>query len=292
MRALAPTRIRTSGTLHSVGDYISPIRSDGYRVRSGTIVDLAAWNPDDTGSVDGKKKGRRALKPIVEEMDRLQRLLRADGRNKLLVVLQAMDTAGKDGAIRKVFGGLNPQGVRVTGFKAPTPVELAHDYLWRVHRHTPASGEIAVFNRSHYEDVLIVRVLGLVPPEHWSRRYTHIGAFERRLVDEGTTVLKFFLNISKREQRKRLQARLDDPAKRWKFSKGDLDHRRLWDDYMAAYAAAIGDTSTEAAPWYVVPANHKWYRDLVISTVVVETLRAMDLAYPEPDSGLDGINVV
>ena len=275
-----------------MGDYISPIRSDGYRVRSGTIVDLKAWNPDDTGSLGGKKEGRHALKPIVKEMDRLQRLLWADDRHRVLVVLQAMDTGGKDGAIRKVFGGLNPQGVRVTGFKVPTPVELSHDYLWRVHRHTPGSGEIAVFNRSHYEDVLIVRVLGLVPPERWSRRYAHIRAFERQLVEEGTTVLKFFLNISKGEQKRRLRARLDNPDKRWKFNQADLDHRRLWDDYMAAYAAAIAETSTEGAPWYVVPANHKWYRDLVISSVIVASLRAMNLSYPEPDSGLDGIEVV
>lgn len=267
------------------------IDTDRYRIRHGRAVDLASWDPADTGSLDGKKAGRKALKPIVERMDVLQRLLWADGRQKLLVVLQAMDTGGKDGAIRKVFGGLNPQGVSVTGFKKPTARELAHDYLWRVHPHTPAAGHVSVFNRSHYEDVLVVRVLDLVPPERWSRRYEHINAFERLLVDEGTTILKFYLHISKDEQRRRLQARLDNPDKRWKFSSGDLDHRALWPDYMDAYEAMLSQTSPDHAPWYVVPGNNKWYRDLVVASVVVETLESMDLRYPQPEPGVEDMTI-
>jgi PPK2 family polyphosphate:nucleotide phosphotransferase len=267
------------------------IDTDRYRIRQGRAVDLSSWDPADTGTLDGKKAGRKALKPLVERMDALQRLLWADGRPKLLVVLQAMDTGGKDGAIRKVFGGLNPQGVTVTGFKKPTARELAHDYLWRVHPHTPASGHVSVFNRSHYEDVLVVRVLDLVPPERWSLRYEHINAFERLLADEGTTILKFYLHISKDEQRRRLQARLDNPEKRWKFSSGDLDHRALWPDYMDAYEAMLSQTSPDHAPWYVVPANNKWYRDLVLASVVVEALESMDLTYPQPESGLEDVTI-
>jgi PPK2 family polyphosphate:nucleotide phosphotransferase len=216
-------------------------------------------------------------------------LLWADGRRSVLVVIQAMDTGGKDGAIRKVFEGVNPQGVRVANFKAPTERELAHDYLWRVHQQAPRDGEIAVFNRSHYEDVLVVRVLGLAPEQVWRKRYDHIADFERMLVDEGTTIVKFYLNISKEEQAERLQARLDDPTKRWKFNAGDLDHRELWHDYMAAFEEAVSHTSTADAPWYVVPANKKWYRDIVIATTLVETLRNLDLSYPEADEGLDDI---
>ena len=238
-----------------------------------------------------KSAGRKALRALRREMDELQRLLWADGRHKLLVVLQAMDAGGKDGTIRRVFGRLNPQGVTVTGFKVPTDEELAHDYLWRVHEHTPASGQIAVFNRSHYEDVLVVRVLGLVPPDRWSKRYAHIKAFEKLLSDEGTTILKFFLHISKEEQRKRLQARLDDPSKHWKFNAGDLDHREAWNDYMRAYSAAIADTSTDAAPWYIVPADRKWYRDVVVATAVVEALRRLDLSYPDPEPGITGLQI-
>ncbi len=204
-------------------------------------------------------------------------------------MLQAMDTGGKDGAIRKVFEGVNPQGVHVANFKKPTEEELAHDYLWRVHSHTPGDGEIAVFNRSHYEDVLVVRVLELAPEEVWRPRYDHIVAFEQLLVDEGTTIVKFYLHISKEEQAERLQVRLDDPAKRWKFNTGDLEHRKLWDDYMAAFEEAIARTSTTQAPWYVVPANHKWYRDIVIARTLVATLRGLDLHYPPPEDDLDGV---
>ena len=262
---------------------------DRYRVLPDAAVDLERIDPADTGPYLDKKQARRELAALVEKLDRLQRLLWADAGHKLLVVLQAMDTGGKDGTIRRVFGRLNPQGVTVTGFKVPTPEELAHDYLWRVHKHAPAAGSIAVFNRSHYEDVLIVRVLGLVDHERWSRRYAHINDLERLLADEGTTILKFFLNISKDEQRRRLQARLDHPEKRWKFSEGDLEHRGRWADYMQAYGDAIQATSTVHAPWYVVPADTKWYRDVVVAAAVGRALEGLGLAYPEADAGLEGI---
>ncbi len=263
-----------------------------YRVAPGATVDLAAHDPGDTsGFVGGKKAGRKHLEYLRGRLAELQRLLWADDRHRLLVVLQAMDTGGKDGTIRKVFEGVNPQGVRVANFKAPTSRELAHDYLWRIHRHTPGNGEIVVFNRSHYEDVLVVRVLGLAPEETWRKRYDHILDFERLLVDEGTTVVKFYLHIGKDEQARRLRARLDDPTKRWKFNAGDLEHRELWGDYMAAFEEALTRTSTQAAPWYIVPANHKWYRNIVVATTLVDTLERLDLRYPPPEDGLDDLTI-
>ena len=200
-----------------------------------------------------------------------------------------MDTGGKDGTIRNVFSGVNPQGIDVYNFKKPTSEELSHDYLWRIHDHTPGSGTLAVFNRSHYEDVLVVRVLGLVPEERWQRRYEHINAFERMLADEGTTILKFYLHISPEEQAERLQARLDDQTKNWKFNTGDLDHRRLWPEYMRAYEAALAMTSTEHAPWYVVPANRKWYRNIVVAKTIVDTLESLHMSYPEPEAEFDDV---
>ena len=263
-----------------------------YRVKSGGKAHLSAHDPRDTGGFrGGKREGLRALAEVTAELRELQRVLFAAHEHRLLVVLQGMDTAGKDGTIRHVFGPLNPQGVRVTGFKVPTPRELDHDYLWRVHPHTPGRGEIAVFNRSHYEDVLVVRVHGLAPEKVWRRRYRHIAEFERLLADEGTTILKFFLHISKKEQKERLQARLDDPAKNWKFNSGDLAERKLWPDYVAAYEEALSRTSKRAAPWYVVPSDRKWYRNLVVATVVRNTLRRMKLAYPAAEEDLSGIEV-
>lgn len=239
----------------------------------------------------GKRAGKAAVTALNGRLERLQELLYADGRHKLLIVLQATDTGGKDGTIRRVFDGVNPAGVRVAAFKRPTPRELAHDYLWRVHRHTPADGEMVIFNRSHYEDVLVVRVHDLVPEDRWRRRYEHINDFERLLADEGTTIVKFFLHVSKEEQRERLQARVDDPTKHWKFSKGDLAERRRWGDYQAAFEEMLTRTSTPHAPWYVVPADRKWFRDLVVSTVLVETLERLDLRYPPAEEDLDGIVV-
>jgi PPK2 family polyphosphate:nucleotide phosphotransferase len=257
-------------------------------VQPGTAVRLAEIDPADTMGID-KGAARTEAKVLNRRLEELQELLYAEGRHKVLIVLQAMDAAGKDGTIRHVFDGVNPQGVKVASFKKPTDRELAHDYLWRVHAHTPGAGEITIFNRSHYEDVLIVRVLGLVPEDRWSRRYQHIRAFEQLLADEGTTILKFYLHITKEEQRRRLQARLDDPSKHWKFDVGDLDQRRQWDDYMAAYEAALSETSTEQAPWFVVPSDRKWFRTLVISRILVSTLESLQMAYPQQTDDLGAV---
>jgi len=263
---------------------------DRYLVQLGIKTDLGQWDPNDKSLFPiSKKEGKKLLKDLNDELEDLQELLYAEGKHKVLIVLQAMDTGGKDGTIRHVFEGVNPQGVKVAGFKVPTPKELAHDYLWRVHKHTPGKGEIVIFNRSHYEDVLVVRVHNLVPEEIWSRRYEHIRAFEKILADEGTTILKFYLHINREEQKERLQARLDEPHKNWKFSKGDLAERALWDQYQAAYQDALSKTSTPYAPWYIIPANRKWYRNLVISTIIIEKLKNLDMAYPAPEEGLDGI---
>ena len=263
---------------------------DRYRVKPGKGVDLNRWDPDDTSALDGsEEEAEDRLVKLNRQLEDLQELLYAEGKRRLLVVLQAMDTGGKDGTIRHVFEGVNPLGVKVASFKVPTQEELGHDFLWRVHKQTPAKGEITIFNRSHYEDVLVVRVHRLVPPEVWRGRYAHINDFEQMLAEEGTTILKFFLHISKEEQKKRLQARLDERDKRWKFNVGDLKERRLWSAYMEAYVDAIGKTSTQWAPWYIVPANHKWYRNLVVCTVIVETLKSLKMRYPKPEVNLDRI---
>ena len=263
---------------------------DIYRVKPGTQVDLSHYSPDDkTLFAVSKSEGKKATKKLNRHLEALQELMYAEDKHKMLIVLQATDTGGKDGTIRHVFDGVNPQGVKVASFKAPTPEELAHDYLWRIHKHTPGKGEIVIFNRSHYEDVLVVRVHNLVPPEVWGRRYAHINAFERMLAEEGTTILKFFLHISKDEQKERLQSRLDEPEKNWKFNVGDLKERALWDDYTRAYETVLSETSTEWAPWYIVPANRKWYRNLVISNVLVKTLEGFDMHYPEPEDNLDEV---
>ena len=265
---------------------------DRYRVAPGTPTSLASRDPRDTAAFDGDKDAAKsAAKELNQRLETLQELLYAQGKHRLLVVLQATDTGGKDGTIRHVFDGVNPQGVKVASFKRPTPQELAHDYLWRVHRHVPGDGEITVFNRSHYEDVLVVRVHELVAEDRWSRRYDHINAFEKMLADEGTTILKFFLHISKEEQAERLRARLDDPSKHWKFSLGDLDERKRWADYQAAFEDMVNRTSTEWAPWYVVPADRKWYRNLVVSQVIVETLEGFDMHYPANEDDLSGVIV-
>lgn len=261
-----------------------------HRIAPDSALDLGALDPADTGGID-KDTAKAETKALNRRLEELQELLYAEGKHRVLIVLQAMDAAGKDGTIRHVFDRLNPQGVKVASFKKPTSRELAHDYLWRVHEHTPGTGEITIFNRSHYEDVLIVRVLGLVPEDRWSRRYRHIRDFEQILADEGTTILKFYLHISREEQRERLQARLDDPSKHWKFDVGDLEQRKLWDDYMSAYETAISETSTGQAPWYVIPAEHKWFRNLAISRILVDTLEGLNMAYPEQTDDLTGIVV-
>lgn len=234
------------------------------------------------GAPGDKDTTTEALAPLNERLFALQERLWAEGKQSLLVVLQAMDTGGKDGTIRHVFRGLNPAGVRVASFKAPTAEELRHDFLWRVHRQAPAAGEVVIFNRSQYEDVLIVRVHESVPEKVWRPRYDAIVDFERHLAEAGTTIVKFWLHISPDEQRNRLQARLDDPDKRWKFNPVDLDERKLWPRYQQAAEEMLWRTSTDDAPWYVVPADHKWYRNWVVSHVLIETLGAMDPRYPDP----------
>jgi PPK2 family polyphosphate:nucleotide phosphotransferase len=261
-----------------------------YRVKPGDKVKLNKVDPQDISAFDGDKEaGKARLVKLNQRLETLQELLYAEGKHKVLIVFQAMDAGGKDGVIRSVFEGVNPQGVKVASFKAPTPEELAHDYLWRIHKQTPGKGEIVIFNRSHYEDVLVVRVHNFAPEPVWHKRYAHIVNFEQMLADEGTTILKFYLHIDQDEQKQRLQERLDDPSKRWKFNVGDLAERKLWDQYMAAFEEALEKTSTDVAPWYIVPANRNWYRDLVVSTVLVETLEKLKMQYPAPAEGLDKI---
>jgi PPK2 family polyphosphate:nucleotide phosphotransferase len=263
-----------------------------YRVLPGKSVTLKDWDPDDKSNFDGgKKKGKKHLLQLNLELEALQELLYAEHKHKVLVVLQGMDTSGKDGVIRHVFEGVNPQGVSVANFKKPTEKELDHDYLWRVHRFTPLKGQIVIFNRSHYEDVLVVRVHDLVPKEIWSRRFSQINDFERMLVEEGTTIVKFFLHITPDEQKERLQARLDDPNKLWKFNSLDLQERKLWDSYIKAYEDVLNKTSTEWAPWHIVPSNRKWYRNLVIAEVLIDTLKNLKMEFPQAEENLDKIKI-
>lgn len=255
-----------------------------YRIKPGRKVDLDEFDPDDTSLCPGGKKAAAAENDAtLEKLGELQELLYAGHNHKVLIVLQGTDTSGKDGAVRHVMGGFNPAGVRVVSFKKPSEEELAHDYLWRVHAKTPGSGEIVVFNRSHYEDVLVVRVHELVPRDVWRLRYEQINAFERMLAENGTIILKFFLHISKGEQRKRLQDRLDDPTKRWKFQHGDLEERKLWADYTKAYEDVLSKTSTSWAPWWVIPANAKWYRNHLVGRIIEDALDGLKMEYPQPD---------
>jgi PPK2 family polyphosphate:nucleotide phosphotransferase len=226
---------------------------------------------------------------LRDELIQWQVKLYAQGQQRLLIVMQAMDTGGKDGALRNVFSGCNPLGVKVARFERPTPEQLAHDYLWRVHPHVPANGHIAIFNRSHYEDVLVVRVQNLVSQKIWAKRYEHIKQFESMLVDEGTTVLKFMLHISKDEQKNRLQERLDDPKKQWKFVTNDLVQREKWEDYMQAYAQAVHETHQKVAPWFVIPANTKWYRDWAMLKIIVAQLETMNPEFPKPTFDLSKV---
>ena len=263
-----------------------------FRVTPGSEVRLSKHDPDSTdGFAGGKVEGEADLPELRDRLADLQGKLWAESKHRLLVVLQAMDTGGKDGTIRHVFTGTNPQGVQVASFGPPTELELAHDYLWRVHPHVPRDGFITIFNRSHYEDVLVVRVRELVAEERWRKRYEHINDFERLLIDEGTTIVKLFFHISAEEQRARLQARLDDPSKRWKFRQGDLDDRKLWPKFQDAYEEMLSRTSTDSSPWYVVPSNRKWYRNLVVSSILIDTLEGMNCQFPAPEVELEGLVV-
>ena len=265
--------------------------SDRWRLGAGERVDLSRHDPASTaGAPGGKEVTDAVLATLSDELSSLQDRLWAEARRSVLVVLQGMDAAGKDGSIKHVFRGVNPQATRVASFKMPTPEELAHDFLWRVHRRVPAAGEIGVFNRSHYEDVLAVRVHGLVPTHVWRARYDEINAFEGLLGRGGTTVVKLFLHISYEEQGRRLNERLERPDKTWKTSASDFVERGRWDEYQVAYAEALERTTTEAAPWFVVPADHKWYRNWVISRILIETLEDMDPHYPtRPRAEVDAV---
>ncbi|RZK23988.1 MAG: polyphosphate kinase 2 family protein [Hymenobacter sp.] len=256
-----------------------PAATPAVRVTPGVHVRLAAIDPNNTAPFEGKKQAEKRLEELREQLSNWQENLYAEHQRSVLLVFQAIDTGGKDGAIRKLLTGLNPAGVEVTSFKAPSKEELDHDFLWRIHQHTPGKGHLGVFNRSHYEDVLVTRVHNLIGPDVWRPRYQDINNFERLLMNDRTRVIKFFLHISKEEQAERLQARLDDPAKRWKFEADDLKERKLWDSYQAAFEDALNACSTPDAPWYVIPANKKWARDLAIAEIVVAALAEMN---PQP----------
>jgi len=263
---------------------------DKYRVKPGQSINLKDWDTNEISLFpEGKKAAKEKTKKLNKKLEALQELLYAEHKHKVLVVLQALDTGGKDGTIRAVFEGVNPAGVKVASFKVPTFIESDHDYLWRIHQQTPGKGEIVIFNRSHYEDVLVVRVHNLVEDSVWKKRYDHIKNFEKMLADEGTTILKIYLHIDKEEQKERLQERLDIPEKNWKFSSGDLKERALWDDYQKAYEAVLEKTSTDYAPWYIIPANRNWYRNYLISSILVKTLESLNMKYPAQEDGLDKI---
>jgi PPK2 family polyphosphate:nucleotide phosphotransferase len=254
-------------------------------------VQLKDYDPGYTGAFTQKEQAADATKRNLEKLQTLQETFYAEGKRSVLVVLQGIDTGGKDGAIRHLAKGLNPQGVKIAAFKAPTQHELAHDFLWRIHQQVPPKGYVGIFNRSHYEDVLIVRVHDLVPKAVWKERYDHINRFEELLQESGTTILKFFLYISKAEQKERLEERRDTPEKQWKFALGDLKERAHWNDYMAAYEEMLSKCNTPYAPWHIVPANNKWYRNYIIGQTLVAALEKLDPQYPPPPAGLSEVVV-
>ncbi len=266
---------------------------DRYRVSPGKPFEIADRDPDDRSerSKTGKGADEEVLARLAAELDTLQDVLYAQSKHRILLVLQGMDTSGKDGTIRNVFSAVDPLGVRVASFKVPSTEERARDFLWRIHKEVPRDGEIVIFNRSHYEDVLIVAVHGWIDQAECDRLYRHINEFERALAETGTTIIKCMLHISKDEQKARLEERLADPTKNWKFNPGDLKERERWDDYMEAYSRAITATSTDWAPWYVVPANSKTNRNLLILRLLIERLKALELKHPDPAPGLDEIKV-
>ena len=249
-------------------------------VKPGHKVQLRKFDPGDTLGWDKGHARKASLAKALQKLDQLQNLLYADHKHALLVVVQGLDAAGKDGTIRHVMSGVNPQGCRVTSFKTPSPEEAAHDFLWRVHQAVPPYGDIGIFNRSHYEDVLIVRVHDIVPKQVWSERYEQINEFERILQQNNVRTLKFFLHISKDEQKKRFLERIDDPDKRWKISQADFDERKFWDEYVEAYEDALTRCNTKRAPWFIIPADKKWFRNLAVSHIIVETLQEMGLKFP------------
>jgi PPK2 family polyphosphate:nucleotide phosphotransferase len=261
------------------------------RVKPGDAPGLDQRDPADKLGLESKDQAQRLVRDVLVELDELHDRLWAEASRSVLLVLQGIDASGKDGTIRKVLSGLNPQGCRVAGFKAPSDGELAQDYLWRVHHVCPPRGQLGVFNRSHYEDVVAARLVGAVTHEQCRLRYRHLREFERMLTDEGTTLVKVYLHISNEEQRIRFQERIDNPNKRWKFKPGDLDVRERWDEYRAAYEEVITETSTGHAPWHVVPADRKWVRDLAVATLLVGTFRGLDPRFPPPDPTFEGLVV-
>lgn len=254
-------------------------------MKPGESVDLGKIDTSEKSAFEQVSKDSFApvLTKLQDELRELQKMLYAQNKHRVLVVIQAMDTGGKDGCIKSVFSGIDPQGIRVQAFKKPSEEELAHDFLWRVHQQVPRNGGLVIFNRSHYEDIIAVRVKKLFPDEVWQRRQRHVLEFERMLAEEGTTIVKIFLHISKDEQKKRLEARLANPGKYWKFNPDDLSDRARWDDFMKAYEEVIGKTSTDLAPWYVVPADRKWYRNLCVAKIMVDTLKGLNMEYPKID---------
>jgi PPK2 family polyphosphate:nucleotide phosphotransferase len=268
----------------AVMDYRNALRID-----PDSKVKLAKLDPAYTGKHESEEAAKEEMQAYERKLTRQQALLYAEHKHSILIVLQALDAGGKDGTIKHVFSVVNPQGVSVVGFKQPTPVELAHDFLWRVHPHAPGKGEIAIFNRSYYEDVLVTRVHKMIDKETWTERYKRIRDFEQLLAENGTTILKFFLHISKEEQLARFALRLEDPHRNWKISESDYSERALWDDYVEAFEDAIAATSVKHAPWYVIPANHKWFRNLAVSQIMADTMEDLGLAFPKPTVDLDDI---
>jgi PPK2 family polyphosphate:nucleotide phosphotransferase len=257
-----------------------------FRIKPGSTVNLGKIDPDYQAGYANEESTLTELNKYSQRLRELQAVMYAENKHALLIVLQAMDGGGKDGTISHVMSALNPQGCSVLGFKVPSAEEMAHDYLWRIHKQTPKKGQIVVFNRSHYEDVLVVRVHNLVPKKVWSKRYNEINAFERELTNSGTTIVKFFLHIDQEEQLKRFRDRLDQTDKQWKISDSDYTERELWDDYQQAYMDALSKCSFNYAPWYVIPANHKWFRDLAVSQILVDTLEGLKMKYPPPSVDL------
>jgi PPK2 family polyphosphate:nucleotide phosphotransferase len=262
-----------------------PVRGalEKYRVKPGTKVDLGKIDSDERELFEegGKDESLKAFDKLQDELQHLQKLLYAQNKHRVLVVMQAMDTGGKDGCIKHVFSRIDPQGIEVTPFKKPSEEELAHDFLWRVHAKVPRNGQLVIFNRSHYEDIIAVKVKKIYPEKVWKQRFRHVVEFERMLAEEGTTIVKIYLHISKDEQKQRLESRLENPDKHWKFNPDDLKDRALWDNFMETYEEVISKTSTEHAPWYVVPANRKWYRNLVVARIMLDTLKKLDMEFPE-----------
>jgi PPK2 family polyphosphate:nucleotide phosphotransferase len=260
-----------------------------FRVEPGNKVDLGKIDASFKDQHESHDHALPEIEKYSQKLHDLQYLMYAEDRRSLLICLQGRDAAGKDGTINHVLGAMNPQGCTVTGFKVPSGEEAAHDFLWRYHRHAPGKGQVAIFNRSHYEDVLVVRVHNLVPKKVWSKRYEHINDFERMLHENGTHILKFYLHIDPGEQLERFRQRIDDPARHWKISEGDYAERPFWDAYTEAFEAALGKCSTDHAPWFIIPSNHKWFRNLAISRIVAEALESLDMKFPAPTVDIDEI---